>query len=162
MDEGTARFWTTIFGGITALGLVAGGLYSLVQYLDSREKDRQTLALQIAVSRLAARQTFNNSHLDLCTQAASAAGTIATGMDQQKVRAATDDFWRLYWGPLGIVEGGDVAREMVLFGECLQQKCEGKKSLALQIAHACRTEVEKDFELSLPSIPARPSANADN
>src|SRR5580700_10817375 len=98
MDEGTARFWTTIFAGITAFGLVAGGLYSLVQYLDSkkrdleaREKDRQTLEVQIAVSRLAARQTFNNSHLDLCTQAAGAAGTIATSTDPQKVRAATDD-----------------------------------------------------------------------
>jgi hypothetical protein len=43
MGEGAARFWTAVFGGITAIVLVAAGVYTLIQYLDTKQKDRVTL-----------------------------------------------------------------------------------------------------------------------
>jgi hypothetical protein len=176
MGEGAARFWTAIFGGITAVGLIAAGIYTLVQYLNARQaereshdKDRATLQLQIATTSLAAKQAFNGKRLELCAQATGDAGTIATSRDKSKLRLAKDDFWRLYWGPLGIVEETEVARAMVAFGRCLDDRegkndlryrfaCDGTPltSLALDLAHACRSEVSKDFQLDLPSVPLRP------
>jgi hypothetical protein len=163
IDEGTARFWTAIFGGITALSLIAAGGYSLFQYWESqkkeiegRAKDRATLQLQIAATQFAAKQAFANKHLELCAQASGDAGTISATKDPKKRIEAIDDFWRLYWGPLGIVEGVEVERRMVAFGECLGGDCTpALKSLSLDIAHACRKEVEKNFELSLPDVPNR-------
>jgi len=102
MGEGTARFWTAVFGGITAVGLVAAGVYTLFQYIDSKEKDRESrdkdrtaLQLQIATTSFAAKQAFNSKHLELCAQATGDAGTIATSKDKGQLRLARDDFWRL-------------------------------------------------------------------
>ena len=166
LGEGAARFWNAVFGGITALGLVAAGIYALFQYIDAKEKDRESrdkdrasLQLQIATTSFAAKQAFNGKHLELCAQAAGDAGTIATSKDQNLLRSAKDDFWRLYWGPLGIVEESQVASAMVAFGRCLEngKSCESPlTSLALDLAHACRSEVSKDFQLNLPSVPDRP------
>ena len=123
MDESTARFWTTIFGGITAIGLVLAGIYTLVQYFDAKEKDLATLKLQVAATELAAKQGFNSKHLELCAEAVGAAGTIATSKDVSKKRLALDDFWRLYWGPLGIVEESEVASAMGAFDGYLDARC---------------------------------------
>jgi hypothetical protein len=157
MDEGTARFWATLFGGITAISLVAGGAYTLLAYLEGREKDRAATDLQIATATLAAKQGFNSKHFELCAQAAGDAGTISTSKDESKKRLARDDFWRLHWGPLGIVEESEVAKSIVSFGHCLNGTCDqSMEFLALDLAHACRAEVSKDFQVNLPTVPKRP------
>lgn len=176
MGEGAARFWSAVFGGITAVGLIAAGIYTLVQYFDakrtereSHDKDRATLQLQIAATSLAAKQAFNSKHLELCAQATGDAGTIASSKDKSKHRLAEDDFWRLYLGPLRIVEDLEVARAMHAFGDCLDDlegkndlryrvACDGAplSQLATALARACRSEVSKDFQLDLPSVPTGP------
>lgn len=169
MSEGAARFWTTVFAGVTAISLIAAGLYSLVQYFDakdrereSRDKDRAALQLQIRATSLAAKQAFNNKHLELCAEAAIAAGTVATTKNEAKKRMAQDDFWRLYWGPLGIVEDSEVAAAMVAFGKCLEGDCGQRppRLRALDLAHACRVEVSRDFQIDLPALPDRPLTQA--
>jgi len=55
MSEDSARFWSVIFGGVTTIGLVLGGTYTVIQYFDSRKKDAQTYALQAATAQLEAR-----------------------------------------------------------------------------------------------------------
>jgi hypothetical protein len=158
MSEDSARFWSVVFGGITAIGLIAGGAYTLVQFLDSRARDREakekeaaTYALQVATAQLEARKPFYSKHLDLCSEASTAAGTIATIKDPRKKKTAVDDFWRLYWGPLGMVEEDEVASAMVAFGECLDTNCKhGLRPLSLALAHGCRAEVSRHFELNLP------------
>jgi hypothetical protein len=167
MGEGAARFWTALFGGVTAVGLVAAGIYTLFQYIDlkdkerqDREKDRATLQLQIATTAFSAKQAFSSKHLELCSQASGDAGIIATSKDQTKQRSAKEDFWRLYWGPLGIVEESAVATAMVAFGKCLDGHCDKPiTSLSLNLAHACRAEAANDFQLDLPPVPNRPPAN---
>jgi hypothetical protein len=52
MTEDTARFWTTVFAGVTALTVVAGGLYTLIQYFGNKDADRQNFRLQLQVSGL--------------------------------------------------------------------------------------------------------------
>ena len=38
MSEDSARFWSVIFGGVTTIGLVLGGTYTVIQYFDSRKR----------------------------------------------------------------------------------------------------------------------------
>ncbi|HWZ43447.1 MAG TPA: hypothetical protein VNW97_08205, partial [Candidatus Saccharimonadales bacterium] len=158
MSEGSARFWGVVFGGITAVGLIAGGAYTLFQFLDSRAKDREakekeaaTYALQVATAQVEARMPSYSRHLNLCSEAVTYAATIATTKDAKKRKAAEEDFWRLYWGPLGIVEEGEVERAMIAFGKCLNKDCEQSlRTLSLALAHGCRAEVSRHFELNLP------------
>jgi hypothetical protein len=158
MGEGTARFWSTVFAGFTAISLVLAGVYTLWQYISAKETDRQNIMLQMATATLAAKQSFNSQHLGLCAQAAGDAGTLATSKDKTNRSAAEDDFWRLYWGPLGIVEQTAVANAMVAFGNCLKGQCgnDSQETLALNLAHACRAEVSTDFDLHLTRVPERP------
>jgi hypothetical protein len=169
MNEAQARFWTTVFAGITAIGLVVGGIYSAVQYFASRAADRdaqakQALAynLQVQTAQLEALKTYYSKHLELCHEASVAAATIATTADPQKKNAATENFWRLYWGPLGMVEETGVANAMVAFGKCLQtgKACQQNlPSLSLDLAHGCRAEAAEHFKLNLPAVPPRGRPN---
>jgi hypothetical protein len=175
LSEGAGRFWSAIFSGITALAVAVGGGYSAYQYFSGVQKDREAqvaqaaqYALQTESARLSAVQPFNAKRLDLCGEAANAAAILATGHaadgslvpypDAAKRQGqAAADFWRLYWGPLGIVEDDAIAGAMVEFGNCLQGKCDKPiQTLSLAIAHACRNEVSKSFKLSLPAAPKRP------
>src|SRR5260370_7510246 len=146
MSEAAGRFWTVLFGGVTAIGLVFGGIYTVIQYF-------QTYALQAATAELEAKKPFYSKHLDLCSEASVAAATIATSKDPEKKKAAAEDFWRLYWGPLGMVEEREVEGAMVPFCNCLHGTCEKTPSiLSLHLPHSCRTEISRHFALSLPEL----------
>src|SRR5437879_1555606 len=106
LTEDEARFWSVLFGGITALGLVFGGIYSLVQFLDTRSVAESNLNLQLANAEFEAKKPFFQRQLELCELATSDAAVLATqeGRPKADVQKAHEDFGRLYWGPLGIVE----------------------------------------------------------
>ncbi len=167
MDAATSRFWSAIFAAVTTVALVVGGIYSVVQYFDSRKKDRDsrdkdrlTYEFQAKVAEFEARKPFYSKQLDLCAEASSAAATLATSEDPKKKQVAQNEFWRLYWGPLGITEGGEVSGAMVSFGDCLNGRC-GKplKFLSLEIAHRCRQEISTNWDLKLPTVPNRPETS---
>ena len=170
MSEDSARFWSIVFGGITAIGLISGGAYTLVQFLDSRAKDREakeketaTYGLQVATAHLEARKPSYSKHLDLCSEASTAAATIATTKDSRKRKAAEEDFWRLYWGPLGMVEEGEVEGAMIAFGKCLNKECDQSlRTLSLAVAHGCRAEVSRHFDLNLPPPSNLPDQGPDD
>ena len=163
MSEDSSRYWTVVFGAATTIGLLFGGVYSLVEYWDGRERalleqeqQRVVLQSQNEATRLAAREAFANKHLETCSEAARLAATIATSTGKERT-TATQSFLVLYWGPLGVVEGSDVEASMVQFGNCLDERCAESqlRKLSLDLAHACRKEVEKNFEVHLPELPAR-------
>jgi hypothetical protein len=161
MDEAAARFWTVIFAGATALGLVCGGLYTIKQYFDARDKDRETFAFQVAVAQMEARKPFFLKHLELCTEATSAAATIITTNDSKENEKAMNEFRRLLLGPLQIVESGRVYAAMARFDDCIEKnrglECKtdtGEKTIsaAINIAEACRQEEASNWRLDLTTI----------
>jgi hypothetical protein len=158
MDEAASRFWSAIFAAATTMALIGGGIYSLVQYFAARNQERLTYEFQVKIAQYEARKPFYSKQLDLCAEASGAAATIATSKDPKKRQDALDDFWRLYWGPLGIVEAGKVSIAMVSFGDCLSGPCAGRslKFRSLDIAHACRDEISDSWELKLPPVGERP------
>jgi len=156
MEEAASRFWTAVFAGLTAIGLIAGGLYTLWQYLSQYK-------LQVQVATLSARAPFDTKRLDLCLEASADAASIASTSDPSVRQQAVEDFWRLYWGPLGIVEDQKIATAVTKFGDCFKQSCKTPlTSLAYGIAQACRTEVSKSLNLNLSEAPGRRAEPEDD
>jgi len=54
-------------------------------------------------------------------------------------------FWSMYWGVMGMVESEDVTKAMIAFGNGLGADSTSDRSNALAIAHACRTEMARDW-----------------
>jgi len=54
-------------------------------------------------------------------------------------------FWSMYWGVMGMVESEDVTKAMIAFGNGLRADSASDRSNALAIAHACRTEMARDW-----------------
>ena len=161
MDEATGRFWTTVFGGITALGLLAGGLYTVVEYLNAKQAEQRNaeaanrnFALQLKLAELEAKKPFFSKLLELCSDATAAAAILANSKDPAEKKRAAQTFWKLYWGPLGIVEKQKVDEAMYKFGRCLNSLCDGEpiENLSLKLAHACRDEISESWDLKLPDI----------
>jgi hypothetical protein len=157
LSDDAGRFWTAVFGGITAIGLIAGGFYTLVQYESSKSNNEETLKVQLANSKFEAEKPFFQRQLDLCAEASSSAAILSTtaGRGKAEVQKAKGDFWRLYWGPLGMVEDEAVESAMVRYGRCLQTRCDNTRIeiLALDLAHACRKLVANSWDVHLEALP---------
>jgi hypothetical protein len=162
MTEGASRFYTALFSALTVVGVLAGGAYTIIQYFQTRAKDAETFNLQAAAAQLEAKKPFYEKHLDLCTEASTAASTIANIRDPQKLQKALDDFWLLWDGPLAIVEGDKVASSMIDFGNCLKSKCGNLQSLSIALSHSCRDEISDHFDLHLPAVPQRRVVRPDD
>src|ERR1700730_9700680 len=63
------------------------------------------------------RQPFLQKQLELSFQATETAARLATETDPAEWEKARITFWRLYWGPLSIVEDREVEEAMVKLGE---------------------------------------------
>jgi hypothetical protein len=103
---------------------------------------------QFVVSQsVQARKPFLEKKLAWCEEAARTAAAISV-----RPRGAAADqetrFWELYYGVMGLVENRDVTGAMIAFGNGLKGLApEGKAlgTLALDIAHACRQELARDW-----------------
>src|SRR5690348_5615866 len=99
-----------------------------------------------AERRQANRQPFLQKQLELCFQAAEAAGGLASETDPARWETYRLTFWRLYWGPLSIVEDRAVEEAMVKLGKLVPTKDLPAPTLPMsdledpsyELAHACR------------------------
>ncbi len=111
-----------------ALVAVGGLLFGIVQFSANQAVE--------------ASRPFLERKLAWCEEAVevSARIAVAEAPDTQDVTR----FWQLYWGVMGMVEGGDVTQAMVGYGNALKAgKATGGG--ALRIAHACRAELARDW-----------------
>src|SRR5665213_2681742 len=134
-----------IFKVATAAGALLTAIWGIWQYVDTAQRD--------------AAKPFLAERLADCVAASSAAALIAAPVDASKQGEQQDTFWRLYWGPLAIVEDTDVESKMVNFGRLLRFHADELKAgtpidggtvslltqAALQVSHACRAMVSSDF-----------------
>lgn len=84
--------------------------------------------------------------------ASEAAATIARTQDPKARAKAVDTFWRLYQGPLVMLESQDVSGAMKRFGDCLSNEpaCSGAqlRDLSLSLATAFQKDMTSSWELS--------------
>lgn len=148
MTEGQARFVDSISKMVAIIGAIAVGGWTLYTYFATRTKEAETSAVE-------ARKPFEAERLRLYVEASSAAATLATSADSTARQKANEDFWRLYWGPLALVEDKSVEASMVRFGRCIQdaKSCDAtQQQLALQLAHDCRTSLAVSWGVNLEEL----------
>jgi len=121
---------------ITVLVTLAAFGFGIYQYRAEQDANRVATVVQSAKEREereiqskkdtdAAQREFMKpllqNQLSLYLQVSSAAATIVRSTDSAERQKALNDFWRLYEGPLIMVESKDVSSAMVAFGNCLDQ-----------------------------------------
>jgi hypothetical protein len=115
--------------------------------------------------RQANKLSFLNKQLELSFQASETSARLATETDREKWKEAQGTFWRLYWGPLSIVEDPAVEAAMVRLGglvpppgaEVPRLPMTVLQQPSLQLGHATRDLVLRSWNVDLPALrDARP------
>jgi hypothetical protein len=99
-----------------------------------------------AQQKQANRRPFLQKQLDLCFQATETTGRLASESDPIEWEKARITFWRLYWGPLSVVEGRLVEKAMVELGKLVPDNPVSSSTLPMkslevpsyELAHAVR------------------------
>jgi len=133
ISEDWARTIGCITSAFTSLALIFGGGWTLYQYLDNRTYQLQT-------ARFEAIKPIFEVRLKLFIEATSAASTIATSKKEADVAKAKEEFLRLYYGPLGLVEDYQVWGVSGEFLTCMQDnsKCTSPLTeLSTKLTRAC-------------------------
>lgn len=137
---------------ITVLVTIAGFGFGIYQYraqqIENRlsqemlaRQEREDREVQLQKDKDTAQRDFMKplleKQLSLYFEASSAVSTIASTTDASEREKATNTFWRLYYGPLVVVETKKVSGAMERFGNCLtgEESCSkneiNNRSLAL-------------------------------
>src|SRR4051812_36823317 len=106
------------------------------------------------------REPFLKNQLELAFEASNAASRLATETDPVKWEEARKTFWRLYWGPLGIVEDRRVEAAMVKLGNVVPKTAAEVPPLpmrqlegdSLDLAHAARDLILESWRVDLPPL----------
>ena len=144
MQESEHRFHDAVAKWIALFTVVCGGIYGFWQYKDVIEKDF--------------RKPFWEKQLDHYFDASSAAATLATSCDQEALALANSEFYRLFYGPLAIVEDSRVEQAMVAFHQALSSagatECGTPelKALSLQLAWSLRQSIGYTWHVELPVL----------
>src|SRR5882724_457077 len=103
------------------------------------------------------RQPFLQKQLELTFQATETAARLASETDAIEWEKARVAFWRLYWGPLSIVEDRAVEGAMVEFGRLVPTQPVNAPKLPMnslgvpsyKLAHAVRDLVSASWNVNL-------------
>jgi hypothetical protein len=106
------------------------------------------------------RTPFLQKQLELSFQASETASRLATETDPVEWEKARLTFWRLYWGPLSIVEDRAVESAMVELGKLVPAQPVKEPELPMtrlrvpsyNLAHAVRRLVLDSWNVSLPPL----------
>jgi hypothetical protein len=162
----------------SAVITVAGFLFGVYQFIGQQKADAATrlanenasaasMAVELRRANEAREREFRRPYwekqLELYFAASAAAATIATAQNKDSVAAAKDEFWKLYCGPLAVVEDAglkpsteaDVEPAMVRFGAALAQKPDDNEELrrlSLKLSHSVRSSIGKSWDVKLADL----------
>jgi hypothetical protein len=101
MNEAQHRFWDIALKAVTAAALVGGGIWALYEHFDT-EKQK-------------VNATFWNKRMELYLQTSEVAAYIASANSPEQAKNEFNAFWKLYYGPMSVIEDGPVKNEMQRF-----------------------------------------------
>ncbi len=113
-------------------------------------------------NELAFRRPYWEKQIALYLEATSTAATLASTDDEHEWDQARNTFWRLYHGPLCLVEDRAVESAMIDFGMALDEaqvnfdNRAGFSNLSLQLAIACRNSIRSDWRVPLEDLRVKP------
>jgi len=108
------------------------------------------------------REPFLRKQLELVFQISETVAELATDVDADRWEQARLRFWRLYWGPLSIVENREVEAEMVALGRIVPKSAVSTPNLPMEslrgpsyrLAHAVRKLSMESWDVDLPALEA--------
>jgi hypothetical protein len=106
------------------------------------------------------KRPFLEKQLELCFAVTDTASRLAIETDPMEWEKARLAFWRLYWGPLSIVENRAVEAAMVELGDSVPKRPVDPATLpmtelqvpAYRLAHAARDLVLRSWNVDLPAL----------
>ena len=105
------------------------------------------------------RVPFLTKQLEISFEASDAAARLATETDPDLWEGARKDFWRLYWGPLSVVEDQAVKDAMVALGKSVPRQpgppvlpMASLQQLSFQLALAVRGQILRNWDVKLPAL----------
>lgn len=149
MNEHTARTIDACCKIVATAAVVVGGIVGLSNYLSSRNHELYIRQAEAAKPALEER-------LKLCVDLTSASGTIATSTDPKEKAAATMEFERIYWGPFGLIESGNLSDTAAQMETCLEDSSRCPTNMSLQqlsrrLALMCRSSLGPNW--GFPEFP---------
>jgi hypothetical protein len=106
-------------------------------------------------TELSFRKPYWEKLLALYVDACSCAAAMGTTTSEAEWNAARATFWKLYYGPLCLVEDQKVEEAMVELGTVLESMTFESRmpnvltSLSLELAYACRNSIRNDWRVPL-------------
>jgi hypothetical protein len=142
---------------IGSLLAIAAFMFGVVQYVDQQERALATREDELRRQVAARDQDFMRPlwERELATyfMASETVATIASAADPDTRRTAEEQFWRLYRGPLVILETKALSGAMVAFGRCLDgsETCSRTQlhERALAVSSAIQLAIQEHAELRL-------------
>ena len=101
----TFELWIKV---LTLGGVLIGGIWAYVQYIDSKEKEFYS--------------TYWNQKLDLFVRVSQSAAIMSTTDSVEKFNTARAEYWQLFYGPLSLVEGPCVKNAMIAYSKCVPKQ----------------------------------------
>ncbi|MBL29536.1 MAG: hypothetical protein CMM50_18555 [Rhodospirillaceae bacterium] len=106
------------------------------------------------------KEPFLRKQLELAFEASEVAAQLATTTDPETWEEARQGFWKLYWGPLAIVEDRDVEAAMVRFSKVIPDEPAAQITLpvdklrvpSLELAHATRDLILESWNVKLAPL----------
>ena len=129
--------WLTGLAAVGAVGI------SLLQYMGQRDDEIEQREREVVVLDRQSKQKFLDKQFELYTEAVIVVSRLATGGKYASRDEDASRFWQLYWGELGMVEDGQVARAMVKVGTAL----DSNGNLELPSLHLSRC-ISKSIEVN--------------
>lgn len=131
------------FAPIAAIIVFGWGVY---QYYRSNE--------------LTFRRPYWEKLLTLYIEATSNASILATSNNKEDWEKAKNNFWKVYFGPLCLVENTDVEAEMVKIGKILKTASfdsidkyrDQLQTASLNLAYACRNSIRTDWQIPMETL----------
>ncbi len=160
LDRLRPSIWQTIerlsplFGGLLA---VAAFVFGVIQYVEQQRRALATRQTELARQAAARDQEFMRPlwerELTTYFRTSEVVATIARSSDVAKRRAAEEEFWQLYQGPLVILETKSLSAAMVSFGRCLDgtEQCSEpvRRNRALSVSSAIQQAIQEHAALRL-------------
>ena len=141
--------WNRRFGRfiplLSALVPVLALLFAVQQFraqqdLTTRALDRQTMSDKQAAERAFMRPVIERQ-MNIYFDASAAAATLASSQNPDEQKKARDDFLRLFWGPLVMLESPEVTHAMNEFKRCLDRNCGELQDLSLALASTFQSDL---------------------
>jgi hypothetical protein len=161
-------FLITYLPLITVLVTIAGFGFGIYQYraqeqanrdaqTEQSRKDREARETQAKKDTESAQREFMKpllqNQLSLYLEASTAAGTISRTTDPVERKKAVNDFWRLFEGPMILVESKEVSGAMVEFGYCLDRPSDCTQAELSNRSHAIASRMQEALLRSFNTNP---------